>query len=997
MTAATAQTRIDRPELTERLATALDTGSIVVLADAGFGKTTAVEDAVRLRGGAVVWVRTTRADRDPGRLLARLVGGLRAEVPGIAEQYADRIAGALDPLDAITVAQDLVEEMQRLLVEQLVVVFDDAEGLAGSASVGIIDELLIAGGDLIHVAICSRRSLRLRLAKLRTSGRLLELGSSDLAFSPGECAACLLAVRGHDPTTAEVERLFELTEGWPLGVALAAAADAGDGPVPASREAIFDYLAEEVLDGLDAELRESLESAAIVDELDPAIEKALRLPGSFRDDLVAAGIFVRAHEDNAYSIHPLLRDFLRARLAQTRDADQLGELHMRAAGALAASGKPVDAIDHWLAAGAFDQAAQMIAAHGVPLAGTSPETVSGWLDRLPAALRELPVLSLLAGRLAMGAGDFDTAVERCQGAVEALEREGAHEAMVWAARFALTDALLATIDLEGAARASAGAELAGPEAGTGAIFCALSHAAVMAGLGRHADSERALNVALNMERGEELLGASVPAFRGYYRDLPAGRLDDALAGLNAGIAALEAADAFNRLPYLHAFKMAVHEARGELDHALVTFEKLLEAARRTGLAGYIGAGSRLAAATMLAQLGRVEEARVQLELVDPRWSSWVSCDADLARAVIAARAGDGSGVVFHGRRALSEADRMPPFHRIRVTSVLAPLLCDAGRPELARDALGSLLGALRSGESTARTRTALACIHHRLGNLDSAHADLADAFAEAGEGARFMVRSEWPQVEPVLWSALEAGALEIDTVMTALEGAFPGGAQVASLFDHPRPEVSEAALVAAASSGRPDAIARLWGAHDRGREALQELVMQRAPSLAVRTLGGFEIRRGSWLIDAAAWERRVAERVVRLLMVRAGTQVPEDELLEAFWPDKAPASARRGLQTAISSARSAMDVPWEPSRIVAGERSYALALGAHDRLDARDFEDAATRALGKAGPERIVVARGRSENVDRRATPRRALLRLGGVVARTPELDSRRCARSPGR
>jgi DNA-binding SARP family transcriptional activator len=83
--------------------------------------------------------------------------------------------------------------------------------------------------------------------------------------------------------------------------------------------------------------------------------------------------------------------------------------------------------------------------------------------------------------------------------------------------------------------------------------------------------------------------------------------------------------------------------------------------------------------------------------------------------------------------------------------------------------------------------------------------------------------------------------------------------------------------------------------------------------------------------------------------------VPEEELIEAFWSDKAPDSARRGLQTAVSSARAVLDLPWEESRLRVHERAYALELHGGDRLDADDFEAAARRALATTGPERIAA------------------------------------------
>jgi ATP/maltotriose-dependent transcriptional regulator MalT/DNA-binding SARP family transcriptional activator len=951
------QALIERTELSGRIAAGLERGNVLLLADAGFGKTTALEAALAAGdAGAAAWVRARDADRDPGRLAAKLADQIRALLPGIGEEHADRLTQALEPVDARTVAQDLIAELERLLVEPVAVVIDDAERLEGAPSLALVDDLLAAGGP-IRVAVCSRRSLALRLAKLRASGRLLELGTGDLAFTPAECAACLRGVRGSEPTSEEVEQLFAATEGWPLGVSLAAAAASETGELaPASREAIFGYLAEEVLDGLQPELRWQVVAASVVDELDPELERALGLPPRLRADLGDAGLSVRHHEGDAYSLHPLMRDFLRARLADELGPTAVAELHARAAGELAGRGQAPDAIEHWLEAGMYDLAASAIATFGAGLSGSAPTTVSGWLERLPDGVRDTPMLRLLAGRVAMGSGDFDLAVDECRAALQALEAENAHESLRWAARFALTEAHLARIDLEAAAEASAGASAAAPEAGPAAIFCALAHAAATAGLGRHEESEATLAQALGREDGRELLGPGLSAFHAYYRDLPADRLDEALEGVDAGIAELRAADMFTRLPYVLAFKIAIQEARGELEGAIETFDALQEAVGRSGLSGYVGAGARLAAATMLALLGRPEEARVQLGRVDDRWASWVACDRHLARAVLAARDGDSPTTLEAGRRALDEAARLPPFHRVRVTSVLTPVLCDAGAPELARVALEGLIDAIHPGDSAARARAALACVLHRQGERAAAHETLAAALDEGGEGARFILRTEWPQVEPVLWSALEDGSIDPARAIEALAAAFPSGPEVGAFIKHPRPEVRDAALLATAAAGRPEALGRLAAADDAtGPVAVaRERLLRHPPPLAIRALGRFEVRRGSWLVDPGAWERKVAERVTRFLLVRSGEFVPEDELLEAFWPEAEPGSARRGLQTAISSARKVLDLPWEDSRIVADERGYSLLRGEADTVDAVAFVAAAQRALATDGPERIV-------------------------------------------
>ena len=132
--------------------------------------------------------------------------------------------------------------------------------------------------------------------------------------------------------------------------------------------------------------------------------------------------------------------------------------------------------------------------------------------------------------------------------------------------------------------------------------------------------------------------------------------------------------------------------------------------------------------------------------------------------------------------------------------------------------------------------------------------------------------------------------------------------------------------------------------------AAAERLRSDPPPLAFRTLGGFELRRGAWRVEEAAWERRVAERLVRLLLCR-GAAVSEDELFEAFWPERPPASARRGLQVAVSSARAVLEPPGaEASRLEAADRTYRLRLRAEDSHDAAEFERAAGARCARQPP-----------------------------------------------
>ncbi|MGA9636385.1 MAG: AAA family ATPase, partial [Solirubrobacterales bacterium] len=158
-----AGTRIGRPALRRRLAEALDEGALILVAPAGSGKTMALEEALDDRGGAVAWVKCRAEHADGSRLLDRLVEVLRTAAPGTADVLGDTLALAIAPIDVASSARQLAAELERLVVDPLAIVFDDAEHLAESEGAGaILSALLVSDAVPLRVAVASRRSLPLR-------------------------------------------------------------------------------------------------------------------------------------------------------------------------------------------------------------------------------------------------------------------------------------------------------------------------------------------------------------------------------------------------------------------------------------------------------------------------------------------------------------------------------------------------------------------------------------------------------------------------------------------------------------------------------------------------------------------------------------------------------------------------------------------------------------------------------------------------------------------
>ena len=97
---------------------------------------------------------------------------------------------------------------------------------------------------------------------------------------------------------------------------------------------------------------------------------------------------------------------------------------------------------------------------------------------------------------------------------------------------------------------------------------------------------------------------------------------------------------------------------------------------------------------------------------------------------------------------------------MRCAAVLAPALVQTGQAARARAIVEETLAARPPGFSGARLRMVLAWLLREEGDESGSVAELAGAWEEAGDQARYVVHREWPRVERPLWAALEQQAVD---------------------------------------------------------------------------------------------------------------------------------------------------------------------------------------------------------------------------------------------
>ena len=248
---------VPRPRLAERLDEGLVRGIILVCAPAGYGKTVLLADWARRGEHLAAWLSLDAGDNDPARFWRHAVAALDRAWPGIG----DRVAPLLGPPAPSSFEGLLTALINELASYEALLVLDDYHVISAQQvheSLAFLLEHRPAG---IRVVLASRSDPPLALARLRARRQLTEVRVADLRFTLAEAATLLQQDTAALPE-ASVAALTARTEGWAAGLQLAALSLRGQDDVAGfvakftgSHRYILDYLAEEVLERQDEQVR----------------------------------------------------------------------------------------------------------------------------------------------------------------------------------------------------------------------------------------------------------------------------------------------------------------------------------------------------------------------------------------------------------------------------------------------------------------------------------------------------------------------------------------------------------------------------------------------------------------------------------------------------------------------------------------------------------------------------------------------------------------------
>ena len=386
----------------------------VIVAPPGYGKTVLLSQwAASLadgsepqRRGRVRWL-AVEADHNDGRRLAADLWAALAPATRASEGFP-----YLQDVDTRGLAHALVTGLNKLdRVAPTTLVLDDFHLLTQPVPLDVCATLIEGAPAWLHVVVATRVEPPLPSHRLRLDDALVELRDGDLAFTTGEAAELVRLVAGRDVGAALIEELVDLTEGWPLGLELAARSlqDAGDDRAVlhafAANPDLGRYFSRTVMRGRPEPERRFLLTSSVLDRMSGPLCDAVAVDQHSEatlEDLERRSVFIvrLSPERDWFRFRRLFRGALREQLR--REDPALERELLRRAADWHLARRDLGAGVHYLAeAGAWDELVRTVFAHSAAmLVQQRGAELAGWIQRLPPDVRtgrvDLVLLEALA-------------------------------------------------------------------------------------------------------------------------------------------------------------------------------------------------------------------------------------------------------------------------------------------------------------------------------------------------------------------------------------------------------------------------------------------------------------------------------------------------------------------------------------------------------------------------------------------------------------------------
>jgi LuxR family transcriptional regulator, maltose regulon positive regulatory protein len=281
---------------------------ILLVAPAGYGKTTLAHEWLGEKGRRAAWYRGSPASADVAALAAGLADATSEIVPGAGDRMRERLRATDRPDEESQLLAEMLAEDLREWPKDAWLAIDDYQFAMESAPAEHFVDTLTTQSPVQLLATSRGRPIWAS-ARRRLYGEVLEVDRTVLAMSDEE-ALDVLAPEEADPSV-----LLEQAGGWPAVIGLAALTGEVAMPTEGLPATLYDYFAEELLQSAEPSVRRGLCQLAVAPVLTPDIPELLF--GEDTSEVIlshALRLGVLTAGQHELELHPLLRSFLYSKL-----------------------------------------------------------------------------------------------------------------------------------------------------------------------------------------------------------------------------------------------------------------------------------------------------------------------------------------------------------------------------------------------------------------------------------------------------------------------------------------------------------------------------------------------------------------------------------------------------------------------------------------------------------------------------------------------------------
>ncbi len=380
-----------------KLEEALNRKLTLILASAGFGKTSAVIKWLETVSLPVSWFTIDAGDNDAVTFWRYLSAALDAVLPGISRD-TEYVFSSPELQNAQVHINILIDRLSELQTDFLLIL-DDLHLITEPAILQGLAYMIDYLPPRMHLVILSRTEPAMNKASHKIKWQTHSLNEKDMRFNEEdiqnfyEARGCVL---GKD----DIKNVVNYTEGWAAALVAVSMSMEREGVssgiaamLAQSSRDIGEYLEEEVLTAWNAEIRDFAMKTSILETLTEPLCVAVTgkaNAGRLLREMSEKNGFLTAldADGHEYRYHHLFSRFLYSLLTESM-TEELPMLHERAAHWYLKNGHLSESMEHLLNGGLFAQASEIIEHHVDHMINRNEfGPLLSWIDRLPADYKE---------------------------------------------------------------------------------------------------------------------------------------------------------------------------------------------------------------------------------------------------------------------------------------------------------------------------------------------------------------------------------------------------------------------------------------------------------------------------------------------------------------------------------------------------------------------------------------------------------------------------------